>query len=101
MEARMRAERVAHLTNQQMMAEIFEYIQSLGTAHGFAPPPPLFPLADPAQFHNPMSMHDIYSFGITHAISSLCRDNLRHPKPSWIAQPIAELVQPSTSLMFF
>jgi hypothetical protein len=23
-------------------------------------------------------LHDIYSSGITHAISSLCRDNLRH-----------------------
>jgi hypothetical protein len=36
------------------------------------------------QFHTPMSikilvMHDIYSSGITHAISYLCRDNLRHP----------------------
>jgi hypothetical protein len=57
----------------------------LGTAHGFAPPPLLFPPVDPFQFHTPMSikiqvLHDIYSFGITHAISFLCRNNLgRHP----------------------
>ena len=59
-------------------------MQSLGVAHGFAPPPQLFPPVDPAQFHTPVSikilvLHDIYSSGITHAISSLCRDNLRHP----------------------
>jgi hypothetical protein len=48
-----------------------------------APPPPLFPAADPAQFHNPVSikilvLHDIYSYGLTHAISFLCRDNWRY-----------------------
>jgi hypothetical protein len=58
-------------------------MKSLGAAQGFAPPHPLFPPADPAQFHTPVTikilvLHDIYSSGITHAISSLCRDNLRH-----------------------
>jgi hypothetical protein len=66
------------------MVEMFQYMQSLGAAEGFAPPPPLFPPADPAQFHTPVSikvlvMHDIYSSDITHAISSLCSDNLRYP----------------------
>jgi hypothetical protein len=60
-------------------------MQSLGAAQSFAPPPPLYPTVDPAQFHTPVSikillMHDIYLSGITHAISSLCTDNLgRHP----------------------
>jgi hypothetical protein len=59
-------------------------MQSLGAAQGFAPPPLLFHLADSAQFHTSVSikilvLHDIYSSGITHAISSPCRDNLRHP----------------------
>jgi hypothetical protein len=88
MEARMmveqEAERVARLTDQQRMVEMFQYMQSLGAAQGFAPPPLLFPPANPAQFHTPVSikvlvLHDIYSSGITHAISSLGRDNLRHP----------------------
>jgi hypothetical protein len=35
---------------------MFQYMQSLGTASGFAPPPPLFPLADPTQFSTPMSI---------------------------------------------
>ena len=67
------------------VAEMFQYMQSLGATHGFAPPPPLFPPVDPAQFHTPVSikilvLHDIYSFGIIHTISSLCRDNLGwHP----------------------
>jgi hypothetical protein len=44
----------------------------------------LFPPAKLAQFHILVSikilvLHDIYSSGITHAISSLCRDNMRHP----------------------
>jgi hypothetical protein len=60
-------------------------MQSLGATQGFTPPPLLFPLIDPAQFNTPVSikilvLHDIYSSGITHAISSLYRDNLgRHP----------------------
>ena len=79
------AEWEARLVDQQRMVEMFQYMQSLGAAHGFAPPPPLFPPVDTTQFHTPVSikilvLHDIYSSGITHAISSLCRDNLgRHP----------------------
>jgi hypothetical protein len=42
MEARMMAEREAHLVDQQRMAEMFQYMQSLGAAQDFAPPPPLF-----------------------------------------------------------
>jgi hypothetical protein len=66
------------------MVEMIQYMQSLGAVQGFAPPPPqLFPPTDPAQFHTPVSikilvMHDIYSSGLTNAICSLCRDNLRH-----------------------
>jgi hypothetical protein len=60
---------------------MFQYMQSIGAAHGFAPPPLLFPPVDPSSFHTPVSikilvLHDIYSSGITHAISSLCMDNL-------------------------
>jgi hypothetical protein len=65
------------------MAKMFQYMQSLGVAQGFAPPPLLFPPADLAQFHTPVSikilvLHDIYSSDLTNVISSLCRDNLRH-----------------------
>ena len=75
------AEREARLVDQQRMVKMFKYMQSLGAAHGFAPPPLLFPPVDPAQFHTPVSikilvLHEIYSSGITHAISSLYRDNL-------------------------
>jgi hypothetical protein len=48
MEARMMAEREARLANQQSMAEMFQYMQSFGAAHGFAPPPLLFPPVEPA-----------------------------------------------------
>jgi hypothetical protein len=72
-----------HLADQQRMVEIFEYMQSLGIASSFAPPPSLFPLANPAQFSTLVSikilvLYDIYSFGLTNVISSLCRDNRRH-----------------------
>jgi hypothetical protein len=65
------------------MKEMFQYMQSLGIASGFAPPPPFFLAANSAQFHTPVSikilvLHDIYLSGLTHAISSLCRDNRRH-----------------------
>jgi hypothetical protein len=58
-------------------------MQSLGGAQGLAPPPLLFPPAKPAQFHTPVSikvlvLHDIYSSDLTHAISSLCRNNRRY-----------------------
>jgi hypothetical protein len=56
MEARMMAEWEARLVDQQRMAEMFQYIQSLGAAQGFAPPPPLFPTVDPAFFHTPVSI---------------------------------------------
>jgi hypothetical protein len=110
MEARMmaewEAERLDRLANQQRMAEMFHYMQSHGAAQGFAPPPPLFPTSDPAQFHTPMSikilvLYDIYSYGITHTISYLYRSIYDIQQLSWIAQPIAEPVQLPTSLMFF
>jgi hypothetical protein len=58
-------------------------MQSLSATSGFTPPPPLFPAADPTQFHTLVSienlvLYDIYSSGLTHAISSLYRDNRRH-----------------------
>jgi hypothetical protein len=86
---------------------MFQYMQSLDATHGFAPPPSLFPPVDPAQFHTPVSikilvLHDIYSYIITHAISSLCRAIWGSiQQPSWIAQHIAALVQPPTSLRYF
>jgi hypothetical protein len=50
------AEREARLADQQSMAEMFQYMQSLGPAQDFAPPPPLFPIVDPAFFHTPVSI---------------------------------------------
>lgn len=53
MEARMRAEREAEratrLADQQRMAEMFQYMQSLGVAQGLAPPPQLFSPDDATQ----------------------------------------------------
>ena len=43
MEARIMAERAAA---DQRMAEMFQYMQSLGAAQGIAPPPPLFPTVE-------------------------------------------------------
>jgi hypothetical protein len=40
------AEREACLADQQRMAEMSQYMQSLGAAQGFAPPPMLFPPVD-------------------------------------------------------
>jgi hypothetical protein len=85
----------AHLVDQQRMTEIFQYMQSLGAAQSFAPPPPLFPPVDPAQFHTLVSikilvLHDIYLSSITHAISFLCQDSLgQHPTTLMDRQPIA------------
>jgi hypothetical protein len=56
MEARMMAEREARLADQQRMAEMFQYMQSLGIAQDFTPPPPLFPTVDPAPFLTPVSI---------------------------------------------
>jgi hypothetical protein len=50
------AEREARLADQQRMAEMFQYMQSLGAAQGFTPPPPLFPTVDPAMFHTLVSI---------------------------------------------
>jgi hypothetical protein len=38
----MMEEREARLADQQRMAEMFQYMQSLGAAQGFPPPPLLF-----------------------------------------------------------
>jgi ArsR family metal-binding transcriptional regulator len=81
MEARMMEEREPCLADQQRMAKIFQYMQSLGAAQIFAPLPPLFPPVEPAQFHTHVSikilvMHDIYLSGITHAISSPISDRI-------------------------
>jgi hypothetical protein len=82
-------------------------MQSLGAAHGFAPPPPLLPPVDPAQFHTLVNikilvLHEIYLSGITHAISSLCRDNLgRHPI-TLMDRPAHRRTSPApTSMMIF
>jgi hypothetical protein len=77
-------------------------MQSLGVAKGFAPPPLLFSLANPAQFHTPVSikilvLHDMYSFGLTHAISSLCRDNRRH-RTTLMLCPTLHRTSPATDL---
>ena len=56
MMAEREAEREARLADHQMMAEMFQYMQSLGAAQGFALPPPLFPAVDPTLFHTPMSI---------------------------------------------
>jgi hypothetical protein len=53
MEARIMAEREA---DDHRMAEMFQYMQSLGAAQGFTLPPPLFPAVDPIMFHTPMSI---------------------------------------------
>jgi hypothetical protein len=50
------AEREACLADHQRMAEMFQYMQSLGAAQGIALPPPLFPPVDPALFHTPVSI---------------------------------------------
>jgi hypothetical protein len=50
------AEREARRADHQRMAEMFQYMQSLGSAQGIAPPPPLFPPVDPALFHTPVSI---------------------------------------------
>jgi hypothetical protein len=50
------AEREARLAADQRMTKMFQYMESLGAAQGFAPPPPLFPTLDPAMFHTPVSI---------------------------------------------
>jgi hypothetical protein len=80
------------------MAGMFQYMQSLGTALGFAPPPLLFPPANLALYPTVsikiLVMYDIYSSGLTNVISSMCRDN------RWHQTTLVDcLVQPSTLLM--
>jgi hypothetical protein len=81
---------------------MFQYMQSLVVAQGFAPPPPLFPPADPTQFHTLVNikilvMHDIYSSDLTNVISSLCRDNLRH-QTTLIDRPAHRRTNPTAHL---
>jgi hypothetical protein len=59
MEARIMAERAV---TDQRMADMFQYMQSLSAAQGFAPPPPLFPAVDPAMFHTPVSIKIVVTF---------------------------------------
>jgi hypothetical protein len=85
------------------MAEMFQYIQSLGAAQGFAPPHPLFPPVDPTQFHTPVSikilvLHDIYLSIITHAISSLCKDNLGQHPTTLMDRPAHRRTSPAAHL---
>jgi hypothetical protein len=98
MEAKMRAkqeaEREARLADQQRMAEMFQYMQSLGVTYGFAPPPLLFPPDDPAQFHTPISiknlvMHDIYSSGLTHASLLYAGQSVASNNPHASSSPLS------------
>jgi hypothetical protein len=57
MMAEREAGREARLADHQRMAEMFQYMQSLGATHGFTPPPPLFPAVDPAIFHTHVSIN--------------------------------------------
>jgi hypothetical protein len=96
-------EREARLADQQRMVEMFQYMQSLSAAQGFAPPPPLFPTVDPTQFHTPVSikilvLHDIYLSGIAHAISSLCRDNLGRYPTTLMDRPTHHHTSPTAHL---
>jgi hypothetical protein len=56
MMAKQEAEREARLADYQRMAEMFQYMQSLGAAQGFASPPQLFHAVDPTLFHTPVSI---------------------------------------------
>jgi hypothetical protein len=56
MESRMIAEREARLADEQRMAGMFQYMQSFGVAHGFAPLPPLFPPVNSAWLHTHVSI---------------------------------------------
>ena len=85
------------------MAEMFAYMQSLGAAQGHAPPPPLFPAADPTEFTTPVSikilvLHDIYSYVLTHTISSLCRVNRRR-RTTLMLRPALRRTSPDAHLV--
>jgi hypothetical protein len=78
-------------------------MQSLRATQGLAPPTPLFPPADPSQFHTPMSikflfLHDIYSSSLKNAISSLCRDNQRH-QTTLMDRPALRRTSPAAHLI--
>jgi hypothetical protein len=97
------AEREARLAYQQRMAEMFQCMHSLGASHGFAPPPPLFSPVEPARVHTPVSikilvLHDIYSSSITHAISSLCRHNMRRHPTTLMDRPAHHRASPAAHL---
>jgi hypothetical protein len=78
-------------------------MQSLGAAQSFAPPPLLFLTGDPAQFHTPVNfkilvLHDIYLSGITHTISSLCKNNLRRHPTTLMDRPAYRRTSPAAHL---
>jgi hypothetical protein len=56
MMAEREAERVDREADHQKMVEIFQYMQSIGAAQGFTPPPLLFPVVDPTLFHTLVSI---------------------------------------------
>jgi hypothetical protein len=71
------------LVDQERMAEIFMYMQTLGVAAGVALPPVLFYPPAPLQFSTLVGMKFLVMYGIyftclTHASSSLCRISQRH-----------------------
>jgi hypothetical protein len=79
-------------------------MQSLGAAHGFAPPPSWFPTVDPNQFHTPVSikilvLHDIYLSAIINAISSPYRDNLGWHPTTLMDHPAHRRTSPAAHLV--
>jgi hypothetical protein len=54
---RMEATAVERVAEQQRMAEILQYMQSLGAATGVAPPPTLFAPPPPPHATTPVSMN--------------------------------------------
>ena len=85
------------------MAEMFQYMQSLGATHDFSPPPPLFPTVDPTQFYTSVSikilvLHVIYLSGISHAISSLCRNNMGQHPTTLMDRPAHRRTSPAAHL---
>jgi hypothetical protein len=84
LEARMIAEQMTRLVDQQRMEEMYHTCRTLAPHRVLiTPPPPLFPTAEPPQFYTPVNIkilvvYDIYLSNLTHAISSLCRINRRH-----------------------
>jgi hypothetical protein len=82
---------------------MFQYMQSLGAASSFAPPPLLFPATESPRFSTTVSMkilvvYDVYSSDFTHAISSLCRINRRH-QTTVMVRPTLRLTSPAGHLV--